>query len=145
MLRLFSVSRESRKSLGTKKGVFLINFGLAKGGRPAMRVRLVYESGALAAPPMDKTTLTRMGNRGLTCLEWGLRGGSVILAVLIPALVRPEKDLWVAAGAAGFCVGACQGLLLLAGRARKAKAVQASEAICARLEERINNDLAVIL
>lgn len=94
---------------------------------------------------MGKTTFTRMGSRGLTCLEWCLRGGSVILAVLIPALVRPETDVWVAAGAAGFCVGACQGLLLLVGRARKAKAVQASEAICARLEERINNDLAVIL
>jgi CheY-like chemotaxis protein len=95
---------------------------------------------------MGKTTFTRMGNRGLTCLEWCLRGGSVMLAVLIPALVRPEKDVWVAAGAAGFCVGACQGLLLLAGRARKAKAVRAaSEAICARLEDRINNDLAVIL
>jgi hypothetical protein len=70
----------------------------------------------------------------------------VILAVLIPALVRPEKDVWVAAGAAGLCVGVCQGLLLLAGRARKAKAVRAaSEAICASLEQRINHDLAVIL
>jgi hypothetical protein len=90
---------------------------------------------------MGKTTFTRMGNRGLSCLEWCLRGGSVMLAVLIPALVRPEKEVWVAAGAAGVCMGACQGLLLLAGRARKAKAVRAaSEAICAGLEERINND-----
>jgi CheY-like chemotaxis protein len=95
---------------------------------------------------MGKTTFTPMGNRGLSCLEWCLRGASVMLAVLIPALVRPEKDVWVAAGAAGFCVGACQGLLLLAGRARRAKAVRAaSEAICAKLEERINHDLAVIL
>ena len=57
-----------------------------------------------------------------------------MLAVLIPPLVRPETDVWVAAGAAGFCVGACQGLLLLVGRARKAQALRAaSEAICARL------------
>jgi CheY-like chemotaxis protein len=69
----------------------------------------------------------------------------VIFTVLIPALVRPEKAVGVGAGAAGFCVGACQGLLL-AGRARKTKALQAaSEAICAKREDRIHNDSTVIL
>lgn len=69
-----------------------------------------------------------------------------MFAVLIPGLARPEKDVWVAAGATAFCVGACQGLLFLAGRARMTAAVRAaSEAICAKLEDRINHDLAVIL
>ena len=95
---------------------------------------------------MGKTTFTGVGDRALACLAWTLRAVSVALAVLIPALAWPHAQPWLAASATGLCVGGCQGLLLLVERARKIRAAGvASEATCAALQARINDDLAAIL
>ena len=88
----------------------------------------------------------KAGPLTLACLAWGLRAGSVALAVLIPALVWPHTAPWLAASATGVGVGTCQGLLLLVGRARKLRAVGlASQALCAALQDRIDQDLAAVL
>ncbi|MBV9489249.1 MAG: hypothetical protein JO069_05925 [Verrucomicrobia bacterium] len=95
--------------------------------------------------PVDLES-NRTGDRILACLAWILRGCSVAFAVLMPALAGPEKDVWLTAGMAGFGVAVSQGLLVLIGHTREARTVRAaSAAISAMLQDRINNDLAVIL